>query len=119
MLNNATGFQRIIIACGYTDLRRGIDGLASIIKNQFQMDPFEPGTLFLFCGRRTDRIKGLVWEEDGFLLVYKRLEAGKFQWPRSEDEVRDITQEQFNWLMSGMKIEQKKSIEKISPSLPG
>lgn len=95
MLNNATGFRRIIIACGYTDLRRGIDGLASIIKNQFQMDPFELGTMFLFCGRRTDRIKGLVWEEDGF-LVYKRLEAGRFQWSRSEDEVRDITQEQFN-----------------------
>ena len=63
----------IYIACGYTDLRRGIDGLASIVQSQFQLDPFQK-MLFLFCGRRQDRIKGLYWEGDGFLLLYKRLE---------------------------------------------
>ena len=67
MLNNATGFDKIYIACGYTDLRRGIDGLADIITQEFNLDPFE-NTLFLFCGRRTDRIKALLWEGDGFLL---------------------------------------------------
>ena len=76
MLNNATGFRKIYIAAGYTDLRRGIDGLASIIKFNFQLDPYEKDFLFLFCGRRSDRIKGLVWEGDGFLLLYKRLELG-------------------------------------------
>ena len=69
MLNNATGFRKIYIAAGYTDLRRGIDGLASIIKFNFQLDPYEKDILFLFCGRRSDRIKGLVWEGDGFLLL--------------------------------------------------
>ena len=63
MLNNATGFRKIYIAAGYTDLRRGIDGLASIIKFNFQLDPYEKDILFLFCGRRSDRIKGLVWEK--------------------------------------------------------
>ena len=78
MLNNTTGFPPINIAAGYTDLRRGIDGLASIVKFNFQLYPYEKDILFLFCGRRSDRIKGLVWEVDGFLLLYKRLELGGF-----------------------------------------
>lgn len=84
MLNNATGFQKIYIAAEYTDLRRGIDGLAFIVKFNFQLDPYEKDILFLFCGRRSDRMKGLVWEEDGILLLYKRLELGGFSWPRTK-----------------------------------
>ena len=86
MLNNASGFRKVYIAAGYTDLRRGIDGLASIVKFNFQLDPYEKDILFLFCGRRSDRIKGLVWEGDGFLLLYKRLELGGFSWPRTKEE---------------------------------
>ena len=59
MLNDASGFRRIYLATGYTDLRRGMEGLASIIKFNFQLDPYQKDILFLFCGRRTDRIKGL------------------------------------------------------------
>ena len=108
MLNDARCFDKIYIACGYTDLRLGIDGLASKITLEFGMKPFCPRVLFLFCGRKSDRIKGLVWEEDGFLLLYKRLEAGKFKWPRNEDDVKAITPEQYTWLMQGLSIEQKK-----------
>ena len=118
MFNDACGFQKVYIACGYTDLRRGIDGLSSLVKSQFQLDPFLSGTLFLFCGRRTDRIKGLLWEQDGFLLLYKRLESGRFQWPREEQEVRSISPEQYIWLMQGLAIEQKHSIKKVHPSAP-
>ena len=75
------------IACGYTDLRKGIDGLATLVQSQFQLDPFT-NTLFLFCGRRKDRIKALYWEGNGFVLLYKRLESGSFQWPRNGEEVR-------------------------------
>lgn len=78
MLNDAHGFKKIYIATGYTDLRRGIDGLAAIIRFQFNLDPFDRNTLFLFCGRRSDRIKALLWEGDGFLLMYKRLNIGVF-----------------------------------------
>lgn len=67
MLNNANGFKKIYIATGYTDLRRGMEGLAAIIRFQFNLDPYDKDTLFLFCGKRTDRIKGLLWEGDGFL----------------------------------------------------
>ena len=60
MLNDAIGFSRVIIVIGYSDLRKGIDGLANTIKLQFDLDPFQKDMLFLFCGRRTDRIKGLL-----------------------------------------------------------
>ena len=93
MLNDAKGFSRIIIACGRTDLRRGIDGLAAIVQEQFQMDPGEKNVLFLFCGTKPDRIKGLVYEGDGYLLLYKRLSAGRFRWPRNRQEAMSITQE--------------------------
>ena len=98
MLNDAVGFEKIFIVTGYTDLRRGIDGLASTIKFQFELDPFQKHVLFLFCGKRTDRIKGLVWEGDGFLLLYKRLNIGGFSWPRTKEEAMEITPEQFQML---------------------
>lgn len=85
MLNDATGFSHVYLACGYTDLRRGIDGLVSLVKYSFKLDPCEKGSIFLFCGRRSDRIKALVYEGDGFLLLYKRLADGNFQWPRTRD----------------------------------
>ena len=84
------------LACGYTDLSRGIDGLATIVEQQFQLDPCTD-TLFLFCGRRTDRIKALYWEGDGSLLLYKRLEKGRFQWPRNENEALSITPQQYRY----------------------
>ena len=105
MFKEYAGFRKIYIACGYTDLRYGVDGFAAIIKHQYQLDPFDKGTLFLFCGRKSDRIKGLLWEGDGFLLLYKRLVDGRFQWPRSAEDMKQMTQEQFCRLMSGFSID--------------
>ena len=115
MLNDATGFKRIYIACGYSDLRRGIDGLVGRIRNEFALDPYEAGNIFLFCGRRSDRIKALLYEVDGFLLLYKRLSNGHYQWPRNEAEVKAITQQQYHWLMEGLQVEQKKTIQQMTP----
>ena len=80
MLNDFACNCPVYVACGFVDLRKGIDGLAGIVESQFQMDPFQRA-LFLFCGRKKDRLKGLYWEGDGFVMVYKRLENGRFQWP--------------------------------------
>ena len=113
MLNDAKGFSRIIIACGRTDLRRGIDGLVAVVQEQFQLDPTEKNVLFLFCGTKTDRIKGLIFEGDGYLLVYKRLSAGRFRWPRTQEEAMTITQEQFDLLMQGMTI--VSTIRQVNP----
>lgn len=115
MLNDATCFKEVFIICGYTDLRSGIDRLAGIISACSGNRPFVPDTLYLFCGRRTDRIKGLVWEKDGFLLLYKRLADSHFQWPRTADEVRKLTPQQFRWLMEGLTIDPKKSVRPVEP----
>jgi transposase len=113
MLNDFTGTGHIYIACGYTDMRQSIDGLAAIVKQRFDLDPFSD-SLFLFCGKRCDRIKALYWEGNGFVLLYKRLENGKYQWPRKVSEVRDLTAQQFRWLMEGLSIEQPKAHKKVS-----
>ena len=113
MLTDFKGADHVYIACGYTDLRRGIDGLASLVQQQFELDPFS-NTLFLFCGRRRDRIKGLYWEGNGFILVYKRLESGSFQWPRNGAEARELSAQQYRWLMEGLQIDQPKAHRPVS-----
>ena len=121
MLNDADAsrFKKVYLATGFTDLLRGIDGLATIIRFQFQLDPYNKNTLFLFCGRRSDRIKGLLWEGDGFLLLYKRLDNGAFRWPRSADEALAITPEQYRMLMQGLEIVARNPIKelKVTPSI--
>ena len=113
MLYEARDITKIFIACGYTDLRRGIEGLAQIVEGQYHLDPFEKNVLFLFCGRRSDRIKGLLWEGDGFLLLYKRLEDGRFQWPRNATEVINMSPQQYKWLMEGLSIHQKRYVKDV------
>lgn len=102
------------IACCYTDLRYGIDGLAAVVTQQFG-GHLDEERLFLFCGRRTDRIKALYWSGDGYILLYKRLSNGSFQWPRPEVELRLLNQQSFRWLMEGLRIEQKAAIRKGKP----
>ena len=72
MLGDISGLEKIYIVCGYTDMRKSIDGLCAVIEDQLKMDP-SSSALFLFCGRRRDRIKALFREPDGFVLIYKRL----------------------------------------------
>ena len=95
-------FRRVILAVGYTDLRKGIMGLAQLIGSKYELNPYEKDVLFLFCGKRSDRIKGLVWEGNGYLLLYKRLEDGAFSWPRTPEEAAELTAEQFHMLMIGL-----------------
>ena len=109
MIGDVSRAEHIHIVCGYTDMRKSIDGLAAIIQQNLGLDVFS-GSLFLFCGKRCDRIKALLWEEDGFVLLYKRLENGKYKWPRDSDEARQIPQQEFRWLMEGLSIEQKTAI---------
>ena len=101
MLAEAAGVKRIVIACGRTDLRKGIDGLAQLIGTKYNLNPFEKDVLFLFRGCRPDRIKGLLWEGTGFLLLYKRLEDGTFSWPRNPEEAAQLSREQYQMLMQG------------------
>ena len=110
MLGDISKAEHIYIVCGYTDMRKAIDGLAAIVQQNFKLDVFS-GSLFLFCGKRCDRIKVLLWEADGFVLMYKRLENGKYKWPRDSKEAKQITQQEFRWLLEGLTIEQKSAIK--------
>lgn len=110
---DAGKFKAVYIVCGYTDLRSGIDSLAGKVQNEFELDPFDRNTLFLFCGRRADRIKGLLWEGDGFLLLYKRLEDGKYKWPRNSREVLTMSPQQYRWLMEGLSIHQRQYVREV------
>ena len=103
--------RKYYVACGYTDLRRGIDGLAAIVCQQYGRELRED-SIFLFCGRRTDRIKALYYTGDGYVLLYKRLNNRAFQWPRSEQEFRQLDARSFRWLMEELKIDQPKAIRK-------
>ena len=106
--------RKYYVACGYTDLRLGIDGLASYVMQQYGRT-MDEDSLFLFCGRRTDRIKALYWSGDGYLLLYKRLSNGRFQWPRTAQELRLLDPQSFRWLMEGLKVDQKTAIRKGKP----
>ena len=87
-------------------MRRGIDTLASMVKDKFNLDPFS-GQVFLFCGGSQDRFKALYWDGQGYWLLYKRFENGKMNWPKNHDEVRELSPEQVDWLMKGYSIEPK------------
>lgn len=115
MLGDISKADQIYIACGCTDMRKSIDGLANIVQQNFKLNPFQ-NSLFLFCGNKRDRLKALYWEGDGFVLLYKRLESGSFQWPRDADEVKRITTQEFRWLLEGLSINQPKAVKQIKRS---
>ena len=117
MLKEAGGIRRVILACSRTDLRRGIDGLATLVRLAYGLDPLEEGTLFLFCGKKKDRIRGLLFEGIGFCLFTLRLSDGRFQWPNTPDEARDITMEQYRRLLDGFAVES--SIRRYVRKEPG
>lgn len=71
---------RVYLAAEPVDLRRGHDGLVAIVRSTWKLDPFA-GHLFVFFGRRFDRVKILVWDRNGFVLYYKRLSQGRFRMP--------------------------------------
>jgi len=100
--------ENIYIAVGYTDMRRSVDGLAALVQQVFKLNPCDRN-LYLFCGRRSDRIKALFFEGDGFIMLYKRLDSSRFQWPRREPEARMITEKQLRWLLEGLSIDQPKA----------
>lgn len=102
----------VYLACGATDLRKSIDGLAAIVQMRFLLDPFS-NSLFVFCNKNKDKIKILHWEYSGFWLYYKRLEKGKFKWPSNENEVKNITERELRWLLEGLSIEQPKAHKEV------
>ena len=111
MLADISSVDSIYIVTGYTDMRKSIDGLCAIIQNEFSMN-VSCNAIYLFCGRKRDRIKAILQEPDGLVLIYKRLTVeGSFKWSRNKSEVRSLTWREFDWLMSGLDIDQPKAIK--------
>lgn len=105
MIRREVEKRKVVVLTGYTDLRRGISGLAAIVKLKYGLNPLEKGTLFLFCGRRRNSLKALIYEGDGFTLAYKRLTNGYFRWPGNTQEARKLTLEEYDRLVSGFDID--------------
>jgi transposase len=112
MLNIAAASQ-VYLACGSTDLRKSIDGLAAIVQEQFALDPFS-ASLFVFCNRQRDKLKILHWDHAGFWLYYRRLERGTFQWPSEGNSPICLTQRELRWLLDGLSIEQHQAHHPVS-----
>jgi transposase len=99
--------RKVYLACGRTDMRKSINGLAAIVEQSFDLDLFG-GALFAFCNRNRDRIKILEWDGDGFWLHFKRLEKGHFRWPKEGTEpTLELSSEELSILLGGARIERK------------
>lgn len=94
---------RIVLATEPVDMRRGHDGLCAIVRNQWRLDPFA-GHLFVFLGKRADRVKCLFWDRGGFVLYYKRLERCRFKLPKVEKGATrvDLDAVQLSMLLDGI-----------------
>jgi transposase len=105
--------KRVFLACGRTDMRKSINGLAAIVESSFKLDPFN-GALFVFCNRNRDRVKILEWDGDGFWLYFKRLEKGRFRWPSEGQEATMLlTGEELSFLLGGTRVELKLKREEV------
>ena len=92
---------RVLIATQPIDFRKGADGLAAIAQHVLGEDPFS-GTIIVFRARRGDRVKLLVWDGTGLVLIWKRLERGVFQWPAISDGVNRLSAAQLTILLEGL-----------------
>jgi transposase len=95
------GQVRVMVATKPVDFRKGIDGLAALVKEQLRADPFS-GVVYVFRAKRADRIKLVWWDGSGLCLLAKRLEDGKFHWPKIEDGVMRLTSAQLQALVEGL-----------------
>ena len=105
-----SGGPTVYLACGVTDLRKSIDGLAAIVKYSFDLYVFS-NSLFVFCNRDQDKLKILYWDHNGFWLYYRRLDKGRFKWPKqnSGPSAMAVSRRQLQWLLDGLALEQHKA----------
>ena len=92
---------KVFVATRPVDFRKGIDGLAMVVQEMFGLDPF-CGAVFVFRSKRADRIKLLVWDQTGMVLVHKRLEGAAFVWPQVRDGVMRLSSAQLAALFEGL-----------------
>jgi len=96
---------RVYLAVGATDMRKQIDGLAALVEDVLEQDPFCE-SLFVFCNARRDKLKILYWQRNGFWLWYRRLERERFRWPQPEGAAAsmEVSARELRWLLDGLDI---------------
>ena len=103
----------VYICCGATDMRKQINGLMTLVQENFSLDPFSEA-LFVFCNKKRDRLKILEWDGDGFWLYFKRLERGHFRWPAEGDTATMVLNvKELSYLVEGAKLEKKLNGEEV------
>ena len=101
------GGKPVYLCCGYTDMRKSINGLMTLVQHSFSLDPYAE-SLFVFCNRNRDRLKILEWDGDGFWLYFKRLERGHFRWPSSDGAATmTLNSDELSCLIDGARLEKK------------
>lgn len=102
------GGKQVYLACGHTDMRKSINGLAILVQNSFKLNVFD-NALFVFCNKSRDRLKILEWDGDGFWLHLKRLEHGHFKWPGTygDEKTMMLSHEELTHLLGNPGLEQK------------
>ncbi len=97
----------VYLNCGCTDMRKSINGLMTLVKDSFSLDPFADA-LFVFCNRSRNRLKILEWDGDGFWLYFKRLERGHFRWPAEGETITMVLDtKELSCLIDGARLEKK------------
>ncbi len=107
-------YEKVYLAIGSTDMRKSINGLSAIVQETFALDLFS-ASLFVFCNKNRDKIKILQWENCGFWLYYRRLEKGRFLWPKADSyQALSVTRRELNWLLDGLSIDQKQAHTQVT-----
>ena len=112
------GQLKVFVATRPVDFRKGIDGLALAVQEMFGLDPF-CGAAFVFRSKRADRIKVLVWDRTGMVLVHKRLEGAKFVWPQVRNGVMKMSPAQFSALFEGLDWRLVRPERSLRPRIAG
>ncbi len=107
LLNRVQEKKAILLAHRAVDMRKSINGLAGILQGEYGIDPFS-GETFLFCNKQKDKVKVLQWDSEGFILTYKRMERGRFQWPNLDEggTVTEIARNDLKRLFQGLSLQQ-------------
>lgn len=111
---SVSGGLKVLVATKPIDFRKGMDGLAALVKEHLRADPFS-GTVFVFRAKRADRIKLIVWDGTGLCLFAKRLEEGTFRWPKIEDGIMRLTPAQLSALIEGLDWTRVRNVEPRVP----
>lgn len=119
LLRPSVSIPKVFLCIAPVDFRKSITGLSLLVEQSLCLDPFQP-TLYVFINRKRDKLKILLWEKNGFVLWYKRLEKQRFKWPGDIDaDTVTLNGEELNWLIDGFDLWRNQPHESLSFSSVG